>query len=100
VRSNPALEVLSTTTFIAMAVPGIPGKSIHIAAMDGDVSAVQRWLDAGNFVDKRDGAERTGLHQASWSGRIEVVSLLLGAYADVNAQDKQQRTPLHLCSEL
>ena len=23
-------------------------------------------------MDKRDGADRTGLHQASWSGRTEV----------------------------
>eukprot|EP00903_Cladosiphon_okamuranus_P017568 g16182.t1 len=82
-----------------MAVPGSKGKTLHIACMDGDIAAVQRWLDAGNFVDKRDGGDRTGLHQASWSGRTEVVVLLLGAYAEVDARDKQQRTPLHLCSE-
>ena len=28
--------------------------SIHIAAMDGDAASVQRYLDDGAFVDKRD----------------------------------------------
>ncbi|CBJ29391.1 Chain A, 4ank: A Designed Ankyrin Repeat Protein With Four Identical Consensus Repeats [Ectocarpus siliculosus] len=82
-----------------MAVPGTQGKSLHLACMDGDAAAVQRWLDAGNFVDKRDSSGRTGLHQAAKCGQSEVASLLLGAHAEVDSLDKQQRTPLHLCSE-
>ncbi|CAM9390834.1 unnamed protein product [Ectocarpus sp. 13 AM-2016] len=82
-----------------MAVPGTQGKSLHLACMDGDAAVVQRWLDAGKFVDKRDSSERTGLHQAAKCGQSEVASLLLGAHAEVDSLDKQQRTPLHLCSE-
>jgi ankyrin repeat domain-containing protein 1 len=69
--------------------------NLHIAAMDGDVALVQRWLDDGLFVDKRDNMERTPLHQACWSGRLAVLRLLLGAYAAVDARDKDQCTPLH-----
>eukprot|EP00953_Heterococcus_sp_UTEX-ZZ885_P034698 17945-Heterococcus_DN1.PRE.1 len=63
--------------------------------MDGDVALVQRWLDDGLFVDKRDNMQRTPLHQACWSGRLAVLRLLLGAYAEVDARDKDQCTPLH-----
>eukprot|EP00611_Tribonema_gayanum_P014296 TRINITY_DN25634_c0_g1_i1.p2 TRINITY_DN25634_c0_g1~~TRINITY_DN25634_c0_g1_i1.p2 ORF type:complete len:195 (+),score=89.45 TRINITY_DN25634_c0_g1_i1:386-970(+) len=69
--------------------------NIHLAAMDGDAVAIQRWLDEGLFVDKRDNFERTPLHQAAWSGRVEAMKLLLGAYAQINARDRDQCTPLH-----
>jgi ankyrin repeat protein len=75
--------------------PAVKDINIHLAAMDGDVVAIQRWLDEGLFVDKRDNFERTPLHQACWSGRVETMRLLLGAYAQVDARDKDQCTPLH-----
>lgn len=57
-------------------------ESIWIAAANGDVEAVQNWLDQGGDVDHAENDGSTALHGAFLFGRSETAELLMDAGAD------------------
>jgi ankyrin repeat protein len=75
---------------------GEPPGSIHAAALDGDLNAVDAFVAGDStLVNASDEAENTPLHFAAWTGRENVVAYLLSHGADVNAANFEQETPLH-----
>ena len=73
-----------------------PGRSIHRAAMNGNIEAVKQHLDAGTDVNAKDVIKRTPLHYAAFYGHKVVAELLIAEGADVNAKNGLSgETPLH-----
>lgn len=68
-------------------------KSIHQAAVDGDIEQVRLFVSTGTDVNSGDASERTPLHYAAYAGRKDVVQVLIEAGADVNCKDKYGQTP-------
>jgi ankyrin repeat protein/beta-lactamase regulating signal transducer with metallopeptidase domain len=62
--------------------------SMQMAAYQGDIAKVKRFLEQGISVDSRDSGGRTALHYAALHGKRAVVEFLLNQGADVNAKDK------------
>ena len=67
------------------------------AAQDGDVAAVQAWLDGKGNIDARESTSQgTLLMYASVFGQVQLVELLLGRGAGIDLQDKNGCTALML----
>ena len=75
-----------------------PSRSIHRAAMNGNIEAVKQHLDAGTDVNAKDVIKRTPLHYAAFYGHKVVAELLIAEGADVNAKTKSGFTPLDATS--
>jgi ankyrin repeat protein len=67
--------------------PGVPGlPSLHAAASQGELGAVQRLIASGADPNSRDALDdATPLHFAAGNGHLAVVEALLDAGADPNA---------------
>lgn len=78
-----------SVTGIAQARPA----ALLAAAEAGDVTLLQRLLDAGTPVDSRDGRQRTALLLATRANHVDAARLLIERGADVNAKDDQQDSP-------
>jgi ankyrin repeat protein len=71
------------------------GGSIHDAARDGNIKAVEQHLAAGTDVNVKGGfADGTPLHMAAARGHKETAELLIAEGADVNAKMEDRWTPL------
>ena len=57
-------------------------------------SLVNKLMELGANVNKKDYSQKTALHCAAVMGSIESTTLLLNHHADVNAQDKQGFTAM------
>jgi ankyrin repeat protein len=68
---------------------------IHIAAMAGNIEAVEQHLAAGTDVNAKDILGCTPLHFAAENGRKEIVERLISVGAEVNAERDDGCTPLH-----
>ena len=93
------MKHLLLTTIAAVVLvgcgPSAPDISIHEAAMDGDIEAVQQHLAAGADVDTRDDVIGwTPLHFATDGSHMEIAELLIAEGADVNAKNSAGLTPL------
>ena len=75
-----------------------PDISIHDAAYDGNIEAVQHHIAAGTDVNADDGGGVTPLHFAASIGHKEVAALLIAEGADVNAKNEDGQTPLDFTS--
>ena len=75
-----------------------PSRSIHRAAMNGNIEAVKQHLDAGTDVNAKDVSKWTPLHYAAFYGHKVVAELLIAEGADVNAKTKSGFTPLDATS--
>ncbi len=74
-----------------------PRKSLHQAAVDGDVAVIKRHLDDGADINAKNRMlQYTPLHGAARNGRLEVVKLLVEKGADIDAKEKSAMTPLML----
>lgn len=56
--------------------------ALHMAALWGDVAAVEQLLAAGAFVNELGAGGRTALYYAALEGHVAVVERLLAAGAD------------------
>jgi len=76
---------------------GVEGRAaLHMAAYSGHREIVERLLDGGADVNRRDRAGRTPLvHMVSWCTRRDLVGLLLARGADVNARDASGNSALY-----
>src|SRR5690606_12999683 len=57
-------------------------QGLHAAAHRGDLTALKRHIQAGEWVNATDRAGRTPLHVASFARQTEAVRVLLQAGAD------------------
>ena len=80
---------------IARAEQKMPTKSLHEAAMAGDVEQVQLLISSGADVNATDNTGYTPLFYAAQNSQQKVAELLIGAGANVNTKDQYGNTPLH-----
>lgn len=69
-------------------------KTIHEAAENGDIGAVQSFLDSGTDVNARDRNGWTALLWASYWDYSELVEFLLSKGADIEAKDYEDNSAL------
>ena len=102
-NSERKIKMKTLITTIAAVVlvgcgPQTPDISIHDAAYEGNIGAVEQYLAAGTDVNAKDkDVGTTGLHGAVDGGRKEIAELLIAAGANVNENSKIG-TPLHLAA--
>jgi len=58
---------------------------LHLAAHEGDVTEIERLVEAGADVNARDGSGRTPAHVAAFASNDEALGALAKADADMNA---------------
>ena len=75
-----------------------PVMSIHEAALDGQISHVQKLLADGIIVDTLDPENRTALMYAAYNGHTDLIKTLIENGAAVNMQDIYGRTALMMAS--
>jgi ankyrin repeat protein len=73
-------------------------RSIHEAARDGDVAAVEKMLARGCDPNARSWRNSRPLLEAASGGHLDVVKLLVEKGADVNQQGDCWLAPLHLAA--
>lgn len=75
---------------------------VHIAAFEGDVTALKKALDGGADINVkakyRAFAGYTPLHLAAFEGHTKAVLLLVQKKANINAPATDKKTPLHLAA--
>lgn len=76
---------------------GLP--AVNLAALNGNLEAVTRLLDAGAAVDTRGPSLSTPLHAAAVNGHDDVVRLLLSRGSVVDPESYGRTTPLMLAAE-
>ncbi len=74
-----------------------PTKSLHKAAIDGDIDQIRLHLSIGTAVNAKN-KYGTALHTAARKGHREIARLLISHGADVNAKSEMGWTPLHFAA--
>jgi ankyrin repeat protein len=72
--------------------------SLHMAALNGDITTFKSLLLQGAYIDARDQLECTPLHRAASRGHIEILRLLLEQGANPYAAEYNGMSALHLAS--
>lgn len=67
---------------------------IHKLAKEGNVKALEQYLEQTENVDFRDKKGETALFTAAFHGKLEAVKLLVKYGADINAKNNNNGTPL------
>ena len=75
------------------------GFPLHDAVRSGNISEVERLLNAGSHILAEDSRKWTPLHVAALTGNEAIARLLIDHHADVNAKDDNNRTPLMIAAE-
>ena len=78
---------------------GKPTKSLHQAAVDGDMNNVQAHISSGTNINEKNMMGWTPLHAAVRNQQKTVAEFLIGKGADVNAKNNSGQTPLHFAVE-
>jgi ankyrin repeat protein len=86
-QSAPASEAKTEPT-----TAKAPDISIHDAAYDGNIEAVQHHIAAGTDVNAKN---KYGLAPLHYAANKEIAELLIAEGTDVNAKDDNGSTPLH-----
>ncbi|QDV46265.1 glucans biosynthesis protein [Stieleria neptunia] len=73
-------------------------ESIWIAAANGDVEAVENWLDRGGDVAHAEDDGSTALHGAFLFGRFETAELLINAGADPEVKNHRGESCIDMLS--
>lgn len=74
--------------------PLTPGTDLHLAALLGDVAAVQQHIAAGTDLDQKDDFGSTPLIIAATFGKTDVVRALIEAGADLDLTNNDRSTAL------
>lgn len=77
-----------------------PRVSLHAAALQGNLDAVRRHIDAGSDLNAKDAYGSTPLIVAATFGRTDVARALIDAGADMTITNNEGSTPLHIAAFL
>jgi CubicO group peptidase (beta-lactamase class C family) len=72
-----------------------PSTNLHLAAILGDVAAVQQHIAAGTDLDQKDAFGSTPLIIAATFGKIDVARALIEAGAELDITNNDRSTALH-----
>lgn len=75
-----------------------PHVSLHVAALQGNLDAIQQHVDAGSDLNERDAYGSSPLIIAATFDRIEVAEALIDAGADMTVTNNEGATPLHIAA--
>jgi fucose 4-O-acetylase-like acetyltransferase len=75
-----------------------PHVSIYIAALQGNIEAIQQHIDAGSDLNEKDAYGSSPLIVAATFGRSEVARALIDAGADMKITNNEGSTPLHIAA--
>ncbi|KAG0237893.1 hypothetical protein BGW41_008319, partial [Actinomortierella wolfii] len=75
-------------------------QNIWIAASDGDLEAVKKFIAGGTSVNAKDEYGYTPLHAAASYGHIELMKYLIKSGANVNITDPDGDSPLFVCEDV
>lgn len=78
---------------------GKPPKSLHQAAVDGDMNNVRALISSGADINEKNMMSWTPLHAAVRNQQKAVAAFLVDKGADVNAKNNSGQTPLHFAIE-
>jgi hypothetical protein len=78
---------------------GRPAKSLHQAAVDGDMNNVQALISSGADINEKNMMGWTPLHAAVRNQQKAVAAFLVDKGADVNAKNNSGQTALHFAIE-
>ena len=77
-----------------------PGISLHQAALQGNLDAVQKHIEAGTDLNQKDQYGSTPLTLAATFGKTEVANALIDAGVDMEISDNYGSTPLIIATLL
>ena len=75
-----------------------PGVSLHLAAFQGNIDAVKKYIDAGSDLNEKDAWGSTPLIIAVTFDRTKVAKALIDGGADLNLGNNEGSTPLHIAA--
>ena len=75
-----------------------PRVSLHIAALQGNLDAIQQHIDAGSDLNEKDAYGSSPLIVAATFGKTEVARALIDAGADMKITNNEGSTPLHIAA--
>jgi CubicO group peptidase (beta-lactamase class C family) len=78
--------------------PKPPDKSLHEAALLGDMDAIRHHIEAGSDLNRKDVYGSTPLIVAITFGKVNVAKVLIEAGADMKISNNEGSTPLHLAA--
>lgn len=76
-------------------IPEIPEITVHVAALTGDLDAVNAHIKAGSDLNEKDEYGSTPLIISATFGKTNVALALIEAGADLNLKSDEGSTPLH-----
>lgn len=88
---------LAAQDTIRAAPPAIP---LHVAALQGNVEAIEGHVAAGSDLDQLDAFGSSPLLVATTFGRTEAVRVLVEGGADLTIPNREGATPLHVAAFL
>ncbi len=76
-------------------------EKLHFAAENGDLTEIEKLIEAGFLINQFDEAGETPLTRAAKENRIDAVKLLIKLGADVNLRDEEKigETPIRAVAE-
>ena len=97
IRNRFGYTAMGWSRKVRKKAPATMPYAFRSVCIDGDLPAVQLFLQDGTFIDARDDFGKTALILAAESGHTEVCRTILHAKADPNMQEanSQRNTALH-----
>lgn len=100
--------VLTTVLAVTFLIPRVgcgqetapPSVDLHLAALQGDLEAVRKHIEAGSDLNQKDAWGSTPLIIAAAFGRSEVARALIEAGADLDMTNNDGATALHTAAFL
>jgi len=77
-----------------------PRVSLHAAALQGNLNAIPRHIDAGSDLNAKDAYGSTPLVVAATFGKTDAARALIDAGADMTITNNEGSTPLHIAAFL